>query len=144
MFSSFYCESSNIPKWTLLRGKLQNTDSYITRRTASKLTYIYIRTRSWLRHCATSPKVRGSIPDGVTGIFHWHNPSGRTMALGSTQPLTEMRTRNTTWVKSGRCVGLTTLPPSCADCLEMWEPQPSGTLWAYPGLQWDCFTFLYI
>jgi len=35
-----------------------------------------------------------SIPDGVTGIFHSHNPSGRTMALGSTQPLTEMSTRN--------------------------------------------------
>ena len=25
---------------------------------------------------------------------HFHNPSGRTMALGSTQPLTEMSTRN--------------------------------------------------
>jgi len=33
----------------------------------------------------------GSIPDGVTGIFHRHNLSGRTMALGSTQPLTQMR-----------------------------------------------------
>jgi hypothetical protein len=22
---------------------------------------------------------------------------------------------------------LTTLPPSCADCLEIWEPQPPGT-----------------
>jgi hypothetical protein len=50
-----------------------------------------------LRHCATSRKVAGSIPDGVTGIFHWHNPSGRTMALGSTQPLTEMSTRNISW-----------------------------------------------
>ena len=38
---------------------------------------------------ATSQKVAGSIPDGVTGIFRWHNPSGRTMALGLTQPLTE-------------------------------------------------------
>ena len=28
------------------------------------------RWRSWLRHCATSRKVAGSIPDGVTGIFH--------------------------------------------------------------------------
>ena len=37
-------------------------------------------------------------------------------------------------VKSGRCVGLTTLPPSCADCLEIWEPQPPGTLWACSGL----------
>ena len=26
--------------------------------------------RSWLRHCATSRKVTGSVPDGVTGIFH--------------------------------------------------------------------------
>jgi len=30
--------------------------------------------------------------------------------------------------KGGRCVGLTTLPPSCADYLEIWEPQPPGTL----------------
>ena len=29
-------------------------------------------------------------------IFHWHKPSDRTMALGSTQPLTEMSTRNLT------------------------------------------------
>jgi hypothetical protein len=25
---------------------------------------------NWLRHCATSRKVAGSIPDGVIGIFH--------------------------------------------------------------------------
>jgi len=39
--------------------------------------YIYIwgtRWRIWLRHCATSREVAGSIPDGVIGIFHWHNP----------------------------------------------------------------------
>ena len=43
---------------------------------------------------AASRKVVGSIPDGVIGIFHWHNPSGRTVALGLTQPLTEVSTRN--------------------------------------------------
>ena len=32
--------------------------------------------------------------------------------------------------KGGRCVWLITLPPSCVDCLEIWEPQPPGTLWA--------------
>jgi hypothetical protein len=32
------------------------------------------------------------------------------------------------------CEGLTTLPPSCTDCLEIWEPQPSGTLRVCPGL----------
>jgi hypothetical protein len=35
-------------------------------------------------------KVTGSIVHGVNGIFHLHNPSGRTMILGSNQPLTEM------------------------------------------------------
>jgi len=39
----------------------------------------------------------GSIPNGVMGIFHWHNPSGHTIALGLTQPLTEMSTRNISW-----------------------------------------------
>ena len=51
----------------------------------------------WLRCCATNRKVAGSIPDGVFGIFHWHNPPDRTMALGSTQPLTEMSTRRISW-----------------------------------------------
>jgi hypothetical protein len=39
----------------------------------------------------------GSIPDGVTGIFHLHNPSSRTMTLGLTQCVTEMSTRNNSW-----------------------------------------------
>jgi hypothetical protein len=49
----------------------------------------------WLRHCATSRKLVGSIPDGVIKIFYWPNPAGCTMALGSTQPLKEMSTRST-------------------------------------------------
>ena len=40
--------------------------------------------------------------------------------------------------KGGRPVGLTTLPPYVP--IEIWEPQPPGTLRACPGLQWDCFT----
>jgi len=36
--------------------------------------------------------------------------------------------------KGGWCVGLTTLPPSCADYLEIWELQPPGTLRACPVL----------
>ena len=51
----------------------------------------------WLRCCATNRKVAGSIPGGVIGIFHRHNPSDRTMALGSTQPPTEMSTRRISW-----------------------------------------------
>ena len=36
------------------------------------------------------PEGHGFNSDGVIEIFHWLNPSGSTMALGSTQPLTEM------------------------------------------------------
>jgi hypothetical protein len=40
------------------------------------------------------PEGRGSIPDEVIGFINRPNPSSRTMALGSTQPLTEMSTTN--------------------------------------------------
>jgi hypothetical protein len=43
---------------------------------------------------ATSRKVAGSIPDEIIGFFSWPNPSSRSMALGSIQPLTEISTRN--------------------------------------------------
>jgi hypothetical protein len=65
-------------------------------------------------------------PEGRGFDSRW----GRNMALGSTQPLTEMSTNNITWwEKGGQGVGLTTLLPSCADCLEIlgvptsWNPQ---------------------
>jgi hypothetical protein len=47
--------------------------------------------------CATSRKVAVSIPNGFTRIFYWLNPSDRTMTPGSTQPLTEISTRNVSW-----------------------------------------------
>ena len=46
------------------------------------ITFTLPLTHNWLRRRAISRKVAGSIPDGVTGIFHWHNPSGRTTGLG--------------------------------------------------------------
>ena len=51
----------------------------------------------WLRCCATNRKVTGSIPDGVNEFFIDINTSDRTMALGSTHPLTEMSTRSISW-----------------------------------------------
>jgi hypothetical protein len=41
--------------------------------------------------------------------------------------------------KGGRCLGLTTLPPSCADCLEIWEPQTPGNIGDCQGLCRDSF-----
>ena len=56
------------------------------------MALILMVTNTWVSFIHNR-KVAVSIPVGVTGIFHWHNPSDRTMALGSTQPLTEMSTR---------------------------------------------------
>jgi hypothetical protein len=47
----------------------------------------------WEGHYATSRKVAGSSSDEVD-FFDLRNPSSRTMALGPTQHLTEMSTRN--------------------------------------------------
>jgi hypothetical protein len=51
-----------------------------------------------------------------------------------TQSLTEMSKGIFPGGKGGRCVGLTNLPHSCADCLKIWEPQTSGTLRGCQGL----------
>ena len=69
-------------------------------------------------------RYKGSIPDGILGIFHPHNPSGLTGSLGSTQPLTEMITTDIQWGrgwwgKCDRCLGMTNLSPSCSDCYEI-------------------------
>jgi hypothetical protein len=57
--------------------------------------YMLFRRNSdtWLRYYATSWKVAGSSPDEVD-FSNLPNPSSRTMALGSTQLLTEMSTRD--------------------------------------------------
>ena len=71
---------------------------------------------SWLRHCAKDWKVAGSIPDSVIVICLWNNPPDRIMALGSTQPLTEMSTRNIS-------LGIN------AAGLKISKPQSPETLW---------------
>ena len=53
--------------------------------------------RGWSRHFSTSQKVTSSIPNGVVGILHCHNPSSCTTALGSTGRPAEMSTRNISW-----------------------------------------------
>jgi len=52
-----------------------------------KINYIHkmgTAVAQWFRRCATNRKVAGWVPD----------PSDRTMALGSTQSLTEMSTKS--------------------------------------------------
>ena len=64
--------------------------------------------------------------------FHWHNPSDRTMALGSTQSLPGAFPGG----KGGRCGRLTTLPPSCAVVMKFGNLnflEPSGPRQACNG-----------
>jgi hypothetical protein len=44
--------------------------------------------------------------------------------------------------KGGRCIGLTTLPLSCADCRGICKPQPPGIPRVCPGLYRDFWTFV--
>ena len=81
----------------------------------------------WLRHSGAGRKVS-------LEFLNWHNPSGSTMALGSSQPVTNEYHEYFLVDKDGRCVQLTTLSPPRADCHENWELQPPGTLRACSGI----------
>ena len=53
--------------------------NHIIRKLIKNFCYLILKAwgtwwRTWFRHCATSQKVAGSIPDVVTRIFRWHNP----------------------------------------------------------------------
>ena len=80
----------------------------------------------------------GSIPDYVTGIFHWHDPSGCTMALGSTQPPTEISIRNTSWrVKAASALGWQLYHLHVPTILKSGSPnllEPSGPVQACNGI----------
>ena len=70
---------------------------------------------------ATNRQVGGSIPDGVIGIFLFRNVCGRTMALGSTQPLTEMSTRCISWGYMRPVRKADNLTTILCRCHEIWE-----------------------
>jgi len=110
-----------------------------------------MRWRSWLRHCATSKKIADLIREGVIWIFHWCIPSRCSLALGLTACNRNEGGKGSWWV------GLTTLPTSCAHCLEIlvaltsWSREVlSGPVmewllatikWVLPGTQLYSLTF---
>jgi hypothetical protein len=110
----------------------QDTNGVCLRGSVRKQVHTMWKFCIW-KGCADLESVRGIYARGdavvwstVIGIFHWNNPSGRTMALGSTQLLKiKVSTRNISWgCKGGRCLGLTTLPPSWnLAASTSWNPQ---------------------
>jgi hypothetical protein len=75
-------------------------------------------------------------------FFSLPNPSSHTMALGLTQPLTEMSTRNLSGEVNGGWRVRLTLRHLWADCLEkMWKPRRLTTLRAFMACYRDSFTF---
>jgi hypothetical protein len=76
-------------------------------------------------------------------IFQLLIPSSRTMVTGSTQPLTEMSTRNLSGSKESRPAhkfdNLTAIPEPVI--LKMWETQCPTIPWAFTDCYSDSFTF---
>jgi hypothetical protein len=73
----------------------------------------------------------GSIPDEVIGLFSCPYPSSRTMALGSTQSLTEMSTRNVLGVKGRPKRKADNFTAICEPIVyKIWEPRRLTALWA--------------
>jgi hypothetical protein len=84
----------------------------------------------------------GPIPDEVIGFFNGSNPSSRTMALGSTQPLTEMNTRNLPGCKGRPARKADNLTAICQPIVwKMWKPRRLTTLWVSMACYRDRFSF---
>ena len=99
-----------------------------------------------LRHCATSREVAVSIPVGVIGIFHWHNPYGRTMALRLTAFNRNEYQEYFIGDKGGRCVGLTSLPGilrACAGLLYL-VTEEVANIGLSPGVNLQNTWYIYI
>ena len=89
--------------------------------------YFRLFFHDWLRHCVTTLEVVGRIEGGDTGIF------SLTIILPDG--------------KGGRCVGLTNLPPSCEECLQILGDSNSwnlkGPFKAVMGLLSGCLYLLW-
>jgi hypothetical protein len=57
------------------------------------------RIHNWLRNCATSQRIVDSLSDDITGLFNCFKLPSSSMALGSTQPLTDKSTSYLHWGK---------------------------------------------
>ena len=87
----------------------------------------------WLRRCAINRKVAGSIPAGVNGFFIDIKSFRSHYGPGVDSACNKNEYQENFWDKGGRCVRLTTLPPSCAVIMKSGNLnflEPSGPLQA--------------
>jgi hypothetical protein len=83
------------------------------------------------------------FPTRQLDFLNWLNPFTSTMALGSTQPLTEMSTRNLP-VDKGRPARTADVTAICEPIVyKMWEPRCLTTVWASTACYRDGSTFLF-
>jgi hypothetical protein len=81
--------------------------------------------------------------DEIIGFFNLPNPSSRTMALGSTQLLTGMSTKNLPRGKGRPARKADNLTAICELIVyKMWEPCRVTNLWASTACYRDSFTIL--
>jgi hypothetical protein len=82
------------------------------------------------------------IPDEIIEVFNSPNPSSRTMALGSTQPLTEMNIWNLPGGKGRPARKADNLTAVCEPIVyKIWEPRRLTILRASTARYRDSFTF---
>jgi hypothetical protein len=94
---------------------------------------------AYSEYYATSAKFAGSIPDEVTGFFNLTNPSSRTMALGLTQPLTEISTRNHPRSKGWTERNAENLTATCELIVyKIWKPQCLATTSYRESITFSC------
>ena len=91
-----------------------------------------IAVAQWLGCCATNWKVAGSIPAGVSGFFI--DIKSFLSHYGPGVDSASNRNEYQLGGKGGRCVRLTTFPPSCAVVTKSGNINFLRTLWACPGL----------
>jgi hypothetical protein len=96
---------------------------------------IITRWRNWLRYCAINQKVAGSIQDVKLEFF-------TDIILPSAVWPWVDSISNRIWGKGDRYVGLTTLPLSSADCLEIWDPETLKPIGPVQACTWLLYFYI--
>jgi hypothetical protein len=81
----------------------------------------------------------------IIGVFNWSHPTSRNMALGSTQLLTEMSTRNLTVGKGRSARKADNFIAICEPIFyKMWQPWHLTIPWASTACYMDSFTLSFL